>query len=320
MNSFGVWYKSKDTNSVEKLNLHVNLWKLPKKIKRRYWFSKTIIDDFLDLGFKIDNYKNIDFIKVAIPEKLKWDDIFCLYDTVNKGELLRSIFNREINKTGIEGNNFIEVTETDSADKEQKFNFIKLSPQNCEIENHNDYTILKILIKDEILKLKSNQLYFRFRVSSKVINSLSQSYKPKNSILVSSFHKTEITEFLVNRKRNMPTGLILSDEDEFDIKKINFFVFIGGNRDLIQSHKPLDSLRKLEDKIWRKYITDNQYLIQNIFAYQWNDNAKDNNFNALIKFRKENSNYSTIVVFVLLFLTLSIVSKLLYSFLECSIR
>lgn len=319
MKSFGVWYKSKKQNKVEELNLHVNLWKLPKKVKRKYWISKTVIDDFLDLGFKLENYKNIEFIKIAIPEKLNLDDITCLYETVNKGELLRSIFNREINKTGIEGNNFIEVTETDSNDKKQKFNFIKLNSQNCEIENHKEYTILKIYIKDEICDLESNQLYFRFRINSMVVNTLSQSFKPKNSVLVSSFHKTEITEFLVNRKRNMPTGLILKDEDEFNIKKINFFVFIGGDRDLIQSHKPLDSLRKLEADIWRKYIMDNQYLVQNIFAYQWNDNAKDNNFNALIKFRKENSNYKTILGFVLLFFILSILSKLIYSLLDCYI-
>lgn len=308
MKSFGIWYKPTNIMIDSELNLHINLWRLPYKINRRCMIDKTIQKDFLDFGLKFNNFRDIEYIKFAIPFHIEKGDIICLYEILMNCKLLRPLFNFEISIHQSEGGSNSKINWDYKEDDKRRFIITKISEENIQISYLNGYSIVKFTIPEEVKALDGNILYFRIRIIHSEINKLTYCYRPKNSALSSAFYLTEICEFLINRKRNIPEEVrVLPNEKDFNLKLVNFFLLHEADDVLVQSHKVLSSLRRLETDIWQDYINDSAYSFKNIFAYQWNDDADDNNFNALIKIRREKNNLKTIFVFIILlgFLTIA---------------
>jgi hypothetical protein len=318
MNSFGVWYKPNNSAIESSLNLHINLWRLPYTIKRKWWFNKTTQKDFIDFGLKIDNYKEIEYIKFAIPFHVTDKNLFCLFDIIMDNKLLRPLFNQDMQIEHLEGSNCAKINSELNEDEKYRFNLTKFKNGNIQFSHVDEYSIVKMTIPSAVKKLAGNRLYFRFRINHEDVSNLTYCYRPKNSIFVSAFHVTEISEMLFNRKRNIPEEIGLQPgEKDFKLDLVNYFLLHEADDILIQSHKPLSSLRRLESDIWGKYINDSNYKFKNIFAYQWNDTAEENNFNALIKMRREKNNWKTILIFVLILAILTVSFNLVSNYFQC---
>lgn len=190
MKSFGIWYKPTNNSIDSELNLHINLWRLPYRATRKFWIDKTIQKDFLDFGLKFTNFREIEYIKFAIPFPIEKNDILCLYEILMQSKLLRPLFNFEISIQQSEGGSNSKINWNFEELDKRRFIISKISEENIQILHINGYSILKLSIPEEVKALDGNTLYFRFRIIHTEINKLTYCYRPKNSALSSAFYLT----------------------------------------------------------------------------------------------------------------------------------
>jgi len=290
MNCFAIWYTPKKVNGLKRIDaeVHVNLWKLKEKGKKSF-------DHFLDMGIMIEDKNNIESINIFIPSKINKSEIEDLGNYFKKHtDLVPTVFNRDYIPLVHQKKKIIEVL---NRDKEHQFNIYRLDvDHDIKIKNIDKGSVIRILVSHDITGGKT---YYRVRIKSKVVESLSHIEKPANAILESAFYSTELVDFRINEKRNLDSTLLaeIHENGEVNFKPIHFFLMREAYYDYIFSCKKLYRSRDLEEELWDSYVGEN-YSFGKIIAYQWKEECSES-FNEFVKFRFRISNSSTIVIYVI---------------------
>lgn len=303
MKSIAIWYKpiNKEIIADEKLDLHFNFWKIPNGTNKS---SK-----FLDIGIKLSNTKNIEFLKIYVPIKIKNSDFEDIVDKfITNPELLNAIFNENYRVTS-DGTS--KSSEIKDANNNFVFNIYKTSTSDLDFEEKYYGTIISINIPKE---LKTN--YFRFRIKGDFIKSLTTISKPTNSIFQSAFSEIEMIDFRVNEIRDLNHDLLeqIKEETLLPIQKQHFFFICSKDEELIGNHQPFLSCRNLENYKWDDYVGNNNKKNQTYLAYHWKEKEVAS-VSTLIKTKYEKNNWKTIAKYTTFAFIFAIVVNLLSNWL-----
>lgn len=308
MKSIAIWYKPiyREIVADEKLDLHFNFWKIPNGTTRSH--------EFLDIGIKLSNTNNIEFLKIYVPIKIKKSDFEDIVDKfISKPDLLNAIFNENYKVTSDGTSKSSEIRD---ANNNFVFNIYKTSISDLDFEEKYNGTIISVNIPKE---LKTN--YFRFRIKGVFINSLTTISKPTNSIFQSAFSEIEMIDFRVNEIRDLNHDLLeqIKEERLLKIQKQHFFFICSKDEELIGNHQPFLSCRNLENYKWDDYVGNKKINNQTYLAYHWKEKEVES-VSTLIKTKYEKNNWKTIAkyaIFAFLFaVVVNLVSSWLYEILK----
>ena len=323
--SIAIWYEKKDLNLniPPEIDIHINHWKL--KLNRNFlvrklrslstktlgkkwnWFNFQNNDYFIDFGLKISNGANIQNVCFYFPyefsnQKQLIEDIG---NRLNKKELLRAVFNEPYNFTTNDNDKYITVKNSTKA----LFNIYALDINNdIKLDAKYNGTIVRFPFK----MFDNLPSYYRFRVKSAFVSELSYIFKPSNSFLESAYSSIEIIDFRINDYRNLGTSLIehIQEKSAFNIALIHYFVMRSIKDEYIISNQELYSVRQLEKETWGNYITAEDHLYEESFAYHFKKKASDedkasnkfvSDFSAVLKFRFEDSKFVKYFMWLLAF-------------------
>jgi len=265
MNTLSIWYEKKEgcaQNNV-KLDLHFNFWKLEKQqFLKEYAY-------FLDIGLKIENFKNVDKVKMFFPFLLSRDAVSDLGAVISKStDLVNAIFNEEFRISNI-GHEKYRDLEHQEGDK--SFSIYTIDVKN-DIEINSKYggSIIELNTGVIIYPKIKKTCYFRFRIRQDSLKQFTHLYTPKYSFFQSAFSQTEIIDFRVNEKRNLDKSLLqeMDGKGNFSINKVHFLLLRNAEDNFAYAHNDMSSCRVLEEKIWDDYIAIT-YKEEKIIAYHW---------------------------------------------------
>ncbi len=308
MDSFALWYTPKTgiDNKIIDVEVHLNLWKLKHGRK-----GGESLDHFLDIGVMIEDIEKVSNVNIFIPSRINKGEIIDLGSYFKEHtDLVPLIFNRDYVVKTTQVGKSVEVL---NRDNELQFNIIKLDTDtDLEIIERAYGSIIRIAADDTINKGKT---YYRIRIKSDFIESLSSIDKPANAILESAFACTEIVDFRLNEKRNLHSSLLneIHKDGEVNFKPIHLFVMREANFDYIFSSGKLYRSRILEKDLWTQYVGSN-YSFKKIIAYQWMEESSETAY-AFVKFRFRRSNLKTIFSFLFWALLVAIVGGVIGSIL-----
>lgn len=314
MKSYAVWCKQKDKNSNVHLEIHANLWRFPdKKV-------------FLDLGLSIKEFANVEYVKVFYPFTFRTNSIIDLGGKFRTHPtLIKAVFN----------DNFSMVHQPEDQPKQlvvenerKKFIIYTLDIDNgdCELEHRYDGTLIKLKVSESLHNLGHKyadySVYYRIRVilNENDIKNMFKVFVPKNSLLESSYNKTEIIDFRLNDKRICDESMLeeIKREGDFQLTKIHFFLLTNSENEIVMfGNKP--TCRRLEEHLWKDYV-DEETDLDNILAYHWKQSAdvgeSIQSYNLLIKASTRHTKISHIVMYILVLLFLSVFFNLTTEFVK----
>ncbi len=304
MNCIAIWCSSKNSQSAShSLEVHFNLWKLGKRRNANC---------FLDIGLMIQEATEVSHINIFIPQPVARFDIEDLGITFRKNpDLVSTIFNEDYRISSRAQDKIVEVL---SVDRIPIFYMYVLDlDSDVSIENAFGGSIIKIRIPKELADKKH---YYRIRLKSPYVDSISHIYTPSNSLLESAFSQTELVDFRINEKRNLNRSLSerIHSEGEISFNKTHLFLMREASDDYVYSHKPPDGSRQLEADLWKGYI-GSDYSFDKIIAYHWKETDIHYSFNAFVKFRYLRSNPLTIATFIVIIIILGIFSGVVANYL-----
>ena len=299
MNCIAIWCSSTNTQGAShSLEVHFNLWKLGKRRNTNC---------FLDIGLMIQNATEASHINIFIPEPVAISDIEDLGITFReKPDLVSSLFNEDYRVSSRAKEKFVEVLDVTRT----PVFYIYVLDLNSDVLIENAYggSIIKICIPQELANEKH---YYRIRLKTSYVDSISHIYTPPNSILESAFSQTELADFRLNEKRNLNSSLLerMRSEGGITFTKTHLFLMREASDDYVYSHKPPNGSRQLETDLWKGYVGDD-YSFDKIIAYHWKETNAHDNFSAFVKFRFIRCNPRTIVTFIVIIIILGILSGL----------
>ena len=294
----------------KELECHFNLWMLKGISHPRH----AKLDCFLDIGVMLSYAGESTHINIFIPDRLDKSNVQDLGRVFkDKTELVSAVFNEDY---GILARAKEKTVEVKKADTTPLFDIYMLDLENdVSIESQFGGSIIRIQIPEH---LKNKKHYYRIRLKCAFVDQTGYIYTPPaNSILEGAFFQTELIDFRVNEKRNLPSSLLETVRQNGDVHftKTHFFLMREASDDYVFSHKPPGG-RQLEKEIWKAYVGED-YFFEQITAYHWKEAAPHDSFNVFVKFRSFHSGLRTILIAIGAIVILGIISgflgNLLYS-------
>tara|TARA_R100000306_G_C4378159_1_gene142898 strand:- start:811 stop:1989 length:1179 start_codon:yes stop_codon:yes gene_type:complete len=309
-----------------KVELHFNFWSL--------YNGST---NYLDIGVKFSDVGHFDSLNFYLP--FKKEQIEYKYDLGKKvcehPVLVSAIFNAHAtNRAHNDKKDFWDISfSTDHEASPLRF-FTQISESSGPLngtkvealpqENGESGCILTFPKEGLFDDLKDDSdNYFRFRIILKgnAHESISQTYKSKDSIITSHFEKIEMVDFRVNETRNLPEPIRSKLNQYPHIVRVHFFLIREANSEYKMSHSQYHRCRVLENDLWNKYLEqdDSAKKDQNqMLIYHWKSDKKEkegiDHFSAFAKFSRRNVTKTNIFGIVAVLVILSVASGLIANF------
>lgn len=334
MQSFGLWYKKrKKENQQEEVSdakldfsLHINFWFL----EDIHFIGKKIKHPYIDIGFKISNYKEIDGIAFYCPFKVSKSNVVDLSQKMSTKTNATMVFNDECEITTI--NTYTSVKFSDDS-KSLIFLMGDIIEDTYRIENSNgkssivfDFTKFhKYVATDEILN-RINDLYIRFRIKDvELKDKIYFDSEPLNKSFESAFSGTRILDFKINEKRNIDEKLqakmVVEEYEWAEFSKVHFLVMEPSSYDLTTFSKYDMSCRELEENMWDDYLgAEIDYSRGHVLAYHWKGSQKSEtnklkDFSCFAKINYSKMRYWSIGSFVVMAIALGVLGDAISSLL-----
>lgn len=308
MNCIGIWLThipGEQLNPEPKqLECHFNLWMLHSISNER----QSKLDCFMDIGVMLSRADGSTHINLFIPDRIDKSNIQDLGVTFkNNTKLVSAVFNEDYGVLVRTGEKTIEIQKSDAT---PVFNIYILDLENdVSVDSQFGGSTICIRIPNH---LRDKRHYYRIRLKCAFVNQTGYVYMPPpSSILEGAFFQTELVDFRLNEKRNLPSSLLeaVRQNGEVRFTKTHFFLMREASDDYIFSHKP-PAGRQLEKDLWRSYIGDD-YSFKQITAYHWKEIVLHDSFSIFVKFRSFHSGLRTILIAVVVIIILGTISSFL---------
>lgn len=304
MNCIAIWCSSKNKqNGSHCLEVHFNLWKLGKRKSAHC---------FLDIGLMIQEATKVSHVNIFIPQPVASSDIEDLGISLRKNsDLVSTLFNEDYRISLGAQEKIIEVLNVDGA--LIFYIYVLDLDTDVSVENVFGGSIIKIRIPQELVDKKQ---YYRIRLKSLYVDSISHIYTAPNSWLESAFSQTELVDFRINEKRNLNPSLSerIRSEGQVSFSKTHLFLMREASDDYVYSHKPPHDSRQLETDLWKSYI-GSDHPLGKMIAYHWKETSMHSSFSAFAKFRYIRCTPLTICIFIVIIIALGFVSGLVVNLL-----
>ncbi|WP_187263774.1 hypothetical protein [Pontibacter beigongshangensis] len=324
MKSLAFWYepinKLNSENKAE-LQLHLNHWKVKGE-------SNNELDYFLDIGIRVKNGVNVQKLCFYLPEEIL--DLSTTIDdlgaNLKNAKLLTAVFNENYSSNTVGNKKHFEVIH----DGETQFYIYSLDIRSdCKPIHDYEGTIVKI----PFTCFHGVDTYYRIRIKTDLVKNFSHIFRPKNSFFESISSSIELIDLRINDTRDLNLSLLEHIENngvKFNISLIHLFIMRNITDDYILSDIKLNSVRLLEKDTWETYLQTANYEYNNSLAYHLKTKTSKEerdrdqfieDFNALIKFRFEDSQLSRYLGYAILFaLSTAIIGNILTRALQINLH
>lgn len=286
MESIAIWYDLNGKGLCKRqvvAELHINLWKLPKRGCLQGRWSR-----FIDFGLLIEDLgSNIEYVNLFFPFDFNKDEFSDLGECiVSDNKLLSTLFNCDMKLSSLDSSSYYSISAVNSEDAHRNFSLYVLGAENFIVnkcpENKGTHVRIKIIPPEKTVEdLTNDNLYIRFRLNSPNLANFTYEENLSNDFIQSAFSKVELLDFRINDKREIDNKLletIICAKRFFVFSKIHFFYIGCSSEKTDLSNKTADNCRILESKRWSRYIDRIKYdKKQKIIAYQWTKVAKKKN-------------------------------------------
>lgn len=326
--SFAIWYEpknKKENDNPTNLEIHYNLWKLPKE---RKWSSRRILGfelhkffnvgfhRFFDIGLMLNKAEHIACIKIYVPFQLERKDVVDLVEKVKSEDILPTVFNANYQPFP-KNPKYYEVKKNDNL----MFCLYQLSgADNISIEQKYEGTVISLVLQNEEIK---DNVYVRIRIKGKTLSEMMYIYKPSNALFQSAFYQSEVIDFRMNEMRVLNSSLVedMNKWNKIKFKKTHFFFICNLLEECTISHLSQLNCRRLESDRWKEYIHHKEDNIgidikAPILAYHWKKSDEEHeDYSVLLKTKYEHITKATISNYILILFLMSLAFNLVSSYL-----
>jgi hypothetical protein len=251
--SLAIWYERRHKNDapVEApiLELHVNLWRdLASSV------------NFFDVGLLLSKVSDLGRVFLFIPGPIGLAQISDLSHLLLQGNTLNAVFNDVIEVQDREEENFTTVKDESPFLRIHHLDTDSdLSTEPVEISSDLLGTILNFRKRlcGRLSQHGNERHYIRFRITldQRTKELFSSEIDPQDWWLLSSFTRTELTEFRLNELRSLPRQVAArAEKSPFSIERLHYFLVRDFHHELVMQHADFRKVRRLEADLWRHYL------------------------------------------------------------------
>lgn len=326
MKSFGMWYQEQNNQNLghksPKFDLHVNFWSL-EDIKT----SSGVREPYLDIGIKIENYKQLECLTFFCPFEVDAKEIEDLSEKMSLKDNANIIFNDDCE---IETKDNYTIVQMPDEQRLLAFPLFTGMKGICTVEKSTECGETRIVFDfqkfheyvREVDKLKDLEIiYIRFRIKDvELRDHIYFDNEPLNKSFESAFSGTRIIDFKVNEKRNIPdsirTEIIVNREKWVEFGNIHFLAMMPSSYNLTPLCEERMTCRELEQELWDDYLgTKIDFSKGHVLAYHWRKKATEEktieDFSCLMKVDYSKTKLVTIIAYALSVVALGMVGSLL---------
>lgn len=251
--TLALWYERHEegpnlikTPSVE---LHFNLWR-----------ELSGNANLFDVGFLLTDVLNLGRFFLFIPGPISLEQIRDLSHLLQHGSSLNAVFNEVIKidhreehsfTTTNEGSPFLRIHHV-SLESDLSVEFLEIDPNTLgTVINFAESFCDRIRIH----ATEQHYIRLRFLLDHRTAGLFSSELKAPDWWLLSSFVRTELTEFRLNERRSFPPSIAeWADQNSFVIKRVQYFLVRDFHHELVMQHATFRKVRRLEGELWRHYL------------------------------------------------------------------
>lgn len=293
--SIAIWH-DKDENGANgyapRVEVHINIWKGDRD-------SKTRRVHLFDIGLLFKEIRSLKTLALYLPFVVTQEEITDLFDIMNDDTTLSAIFNETLTAKRDPNTNDFFAAHDESGKKQFHVSSCKSDrDMTTRTIDEGDSSGTVITFRQEFLDRLNATVgdqYFRLRipVPYETKNGFISEIHPKESAFLSTISTNEVVEFRLNERRNFSKAILKELEGSIDlieVSAVQYFLIRDMTVEMTQSHTSFKKMRRLERKIWDKYLEDEpQFSPENMIIYHWSDmglkNGSVESFTALAKFR-----------------------------------
>ena len=327
MQSFSIWYKGESGNPISDYNprpevtLHVNLWDFSLNDQ------VPVNSPSLDIGIEIRNFDKLDELRCYIPVSCSDLTINDLSPKLNNPEIADLVFNTHCSCNSQSDGLFLEKDGLEFLLCSVQKHLIADAYYEASYETETNSDMIRVTIHcDKIKKAHKsiNNLYCRFRVSSKKVSDLLFNKIKKNSdwFLVSGHIERKIVDIRINRERDIDANfnkLLRSEQFELaNLKQVNFLIMEAVSNE-IMSTEGEDLASRIVETGWAEYLDCSEKVKQdlnnhNIMAYHWKQEEERVSYSKTVRITEYKSTVFMIIVYMFIILIIGIIGSLIASF------
>ena len=257
--SVAFWYEPMGSSAKKapKVELHFNLWR--DLIVRG--------SNYLDVGFlfksvanddlREDASKSTDSFFLFFPGNFRLEQLSDLSLLMEHGSTLNAVFNDVVAiterhehwfKTEINGKSHLTFHRVNVASD--------IEIQIIEAENNllGAIFVFKRSFCDRLTGDGDHYFRLRFVLDGRTRDLFSSDTQPSDWFAVSSFVRTELTEFRLNERRSFPSAIADRTRHFFDLVTVHYFLMRALRFELSDAHTNFHKMRRLEADLWRHYL------------------------------------------------------------------
>jgi hypothetical protein len=266
--NLALWYESTDAGQEHRLSveLHFNLWR-----------DIDLGANFFDTGIRIKPLavkKNeggtertlrtsevIERLFLFVPVKLDIRQLVDLNRILLQGHTLNAVFNDVVSVTTHAEEYFIARIDDKPL---ATFHYLTIEDdvefEGIDAERGRVGTLVtfKRSLCERFSEDGDHYIRFRFRLDGRTSDLFTSELKPRDWFLLSSFSRTELTEFRLNERRSFPAAITARVSDNrakyFALLTINYFLMRDRKYELIGAHTKFRKMRRLEQNLWEDYL------------------------------------------------------------------
>jgi hypothetical protein len=294
--SIAIWRDAefiKASGYAPKVEAHINIWRNSLRKPGRH--------DLLDVGILFQEVRALCSLSISLPFKVKAGQVSDLFEVMNDDTTLSAIFNETLEARGTSrSEDGFEAFHTERS-------CVQCFVHRCRAER--DWTLKELQDEDDTCSVivirpgffkrlrEVGDHYVRLRIEVPIDqpNGFVSTINPEDSAFVSTISTSEIVEIRLNEMRNFSPALRRELKEEsrelIDISAVHYFLIRDMSVEMTQSHMTFRKMRRLEPKIWDKYLAGHGgFRAPDLIIYHWASFAKSNtepvdSFTALATFR-----------------------------------
>ena len=240
---------------------------------------------YLDIGIKIQNYKNLSNLVFSFPFHVPQKNLVDLASKMSVKNNASIVFNEECEIETQKEYTLIKIPGKEKTDDKKLLIFpLEQAVENIyELTDYKEKSYITVKFDEFRTYLKNSgsdlerysDIYIRFRIQNiDLENILYFDSEPFNKSLDSAFSGTRVLDFKINEKRNIDKNITARMEQKEELLvefgQIHFLVMEPSSYDMVSYTQNQMSCRELEKDLWNEYLkVDLEDKFGHVLAYHW---------------------------------------------------
>lgn len=292
--SFAIWLLGSEDEY--KFDIHINEWITPTGY------------NYIDFGIRIYSH-DVSICNFFVPYQIELDEIEDLSDKLANETIARGIFNTDCTIKLNSNSPIIEI-----AYNERYENIIKLSSLSPRLTTQSEGTLISFYFNAVNNLLTTNELYIRFRLPHKTLDSLFSTKRHDYRFTFESPIITDRFNYLIrlNDLRVLPFE-IRTQFSQSSQHLDRVIATLSANEQYVIEDLDCYKIRYLETNLYQNYVPNN-FSCENVISYQW-VKSKRNSYIINTKLDSYRIMWTSLSLYALLVILFTIIGNILWKLL-----